>query len=189
MALRFGFGLIALLGLPVSALACQSVHNLIGSNCGFTAGLTGWENLTSGTCQPNNTIGVTDANNITCSSFAGAINHVVRFRYCIKAAAGVAPNRLYAYGAWGQKVSGGTVSCTVQAADWSQDNCQFNINAETTPLDPGGAYVQSTPATYTTGANAVSVHVQVECTSGSAFQIRVDDATFLDDRIFGNGFQ
>jgi len=188
MALRCGFGLITLFALTTPAIACLSPYNLI-VNCGFTAGTTSWENQTSGSCVPNSSSGVTDAANITCTSFAGGLGHVVRFRQCIKTNTGVAANKLYAYGVYGQLVSGSNVSCNVQAADFTQDNCQFNINAVTTPLSPAGSYVKSTEATYLTGAGTQSAHLQVECTSPTSFQIRVDDAFFSDERIFADGFQ
>lgn len=170
--------------------ACQTFDNLV-PNCGFTSNTIGWENETAGVCVHNTSNGASAVGNITCTSLSGAISHVVRFRRCLPTANGVNGGYLYRYGAFAQQVTGNNVSCTVEAADFTSDNCQFNVNAVTTFL--GGAappnYAQSVAASYELAPLAVSAHVRIACTGPSAFQVRVDDVFFREETIFKNGFQ
>jgi hypothetical protein len=190
MKSRTAFAVVALLS-AVAAQACQTADNLV-PNCGFDSAFDGWQNETAATCAPDSSSGVTTPANITCNSFAGMFGHVLRFRRCLTAATGVQGGKTYLYSAYAQRVSGTGVTCTVEAADFTSDNCMFNVNAVTTPLAPADSpnYAQSTAATYTVAANTVSMHVRLECHASAAFQLRFDDVYVgLGDPIFKNGFE
>ena len=176
-------------GAPLCA--CQTPDNLV-PNCGFTADIAARENETAGSCVHNTSNGSSVVGNITCTSFAGMFGYVVRFRRCVLAANGVSGDSVYRYGADTQLASGSNVSCTVEVADFTCDNCQFNVNAATTPLVPASPpnYAESSAATYALGALAVSAHVRIACNSATAFQVRVDDVFVgVEDAIFKNGFE
>lgn len=188
---RMAFIAAVLLAPAKSLMACQTPDNLV-PNCGFPSNINGWENLTSGTCSHNGGSGSSALGNITCTSFSSVVGHVVRFRRCLLSANGVASGRVYRYGGDAQLATGSNVACNVSLADYTSDSCMNNVNSASTPLVPAAPpnYSESVPATYTVAPATVSASVQIECTSPTSFQVRVDDVFVgVEDPIFKSGFE
>jgi len=171
--------------------ACQSGGNIV-PNCTFTGNADNWQEET-GSCDHSATLGVGGTQgNYSCTSFAGMFNHIVRFKRCLPQNLGVVGGRPYSYSAFAQLSSGSAVNCTIEFADFTSDNCMFNVNAETTPLVLGTPpnFSASVPDTYQAAAGTVSISVRVECLAAASFGVRVDNVFVgVEDAIFKHGFE
>lgn len=181
---------VLLLSVSTPLLACQSGGNLV-TNCTFTGNANNWDQET-GSCAHSATLGVGGvAGNYSCNSFAGMFNHIVRFRRCLPQASGVVGGKPYSYSAFAQLATGANVACTLEFADFTSDNCMFNVNAETTPLVLGSPpdFSASVPDTYQAAPGTVSISVRVECLAPAPFTVRVDNVfVAVEDAIFKNSF-
>lgn len=167
---------LALLSIAVPAWPCQSGGNLV-LECGFPdASFTPPWTVEVGTCSHSTSASNTPFS-LQCDSVDNTTNNVVRIIQCLSAT-----DADYAYGADASLVANNTVpTCTVEVSDFTGALCSTNVNSASTPLVPASAptYSQSSPATYNTDANTVSVQVMIRCSAptgaGEAFTIRFDD--------------
>ena len=188
--LRYVLGSAVLAIANTTASACVGGTNIV-PNCGFASNITGWT-IIAGTCVHDPNSGATALGSIRCDSTGSGFPRAARFSRCLTGAQGVSGGSTYQFGAAAQLTAGANVQCNVQLADFTGSGCTSNINAQTTPLTAAAPpnFGASVAAEYVLGASAQSVSVQVECTSGGAFQMRVDDVFVSREvMVFANGFE